>query len=352
MSAQLPLFPNLVSTYPTTRYQGSKAKLADWIITQLSGLKFDTCLDAFGGTGIVAYRLKQEGKQVTYNDLLRFNYYTGVALIENSGTRLSPSDVDWLLKRHLHINYPTFVQNIFRDIYFTAPENAWIDQTIANIRQLEDPHKFAIAFFALCQACIMKRPDNLFHRKNLHLRFAETTRGSANKIMWERPFEAWFRAYIEDANRAVFDNGQQNLALNKDAAQVVNAYDLVYIDPPSITRNGAGSDYRDLYHFLEGLALFDKWGQMLDTKSENRRLKPQPSEWADKDSITAAFHKLLTFFRDSIIVVSYHSDGIPAKDDLVKLLEQYKANVRVEHFRPKRAFGKTPKSTDILLIGT
>ena len=55
--------------FPSTRYQGSKTKLVDWIWEQLAPLKFTTCLDAFGGTGSVAYRLKQAHKEVTYNDI-------------------------------------------------------------------------------------------------------------------------------------------------------------------------------------------------------------------------------------------------------------------------------------------
>ena len=62
----LPL--GIVGKFPSTRYQGSKAKLANWIWEQVSDLDFLTCLDAFGGTGAVGYRLKQEDKQVTYND--------------------------------------------------------------------------------------------------------------------------------------------------------------------------------------------------------------------------------------------------------------------------------------------
>jgi adenine-specific DNA-methyltransferase len=87
-------FPSLAAEFPSTRYQGSKAKLAQWIWNQVAGLDFATCLDAFGGTGAVAYRLKQAGKQVAYNDLLRFNYYIGLALIENSQVTLAPEQVD------------------------------------------------------------------------------------------------------------------------------------------------------------------------------------------------------------------------------------------------------------------
>ena len=70
--AQLSLFDELptVAKFPTTRYQGSKLKFIDWIWDCIKDIPFQTVLDAFGGTGCVAYRLKQEGKTVTYNDLL------------------------------------------------------------------------------------------------------------------------------------------------------------------------------------------------------------------------------------------------------------------------------------------
>jgi len=184
------LSPDLMGgKFPSTRYQGSKAKLANWIWQQIADLDFRTCLDAFGGTGAVAYRLKQAGKQVTYNDLLSFNYYVGLALIENKRSRLSPEEVASLLRRRPGITYPHFIQDHFQDIYFTDEENAWLDQTITNIiRQLTDPYKFALAFFALCQACLIKRPFNLFHRKNLYMRFAEVERSFGNKTTWDKGF--------------------------------------------------------------------------------------------------------------------------------------------------------------------
>lgn len=191
--------------FPSTRYQGSKAKLAEWIWSQLADLDFSTCLDCFGGTGVVAYRLKQAGKRVTYNDALRFNYLIGSALIQNSRTTLSAEDVDWLLASHPHLAYPTFVQDTFGGIYFTEPENAWIDQTITNIHALPDKEKQALAFFALCQACIVKRPYNLFHRRNLYLRFAQVARHFGNKASWDRPSDDWFQVFAGEGNRAVIE---------------------------------------------------------------------------------------------------------------------------------------------------
>jgi len=350
---QQPLFPDLTAKFPRTRYQGSKSKLVDWIWEQIADLDFTTCLDAFGGTGAVAYRLKQEGKQVTYNDLLRFNYYIGLALIENKGVRLSPEEVDWLLQRHPEIVYPRLVQDNFPDIYFTDEENAWVDQTITNIRQLTDPYKFALAFFALCQACIIKRPYNLFHRKNLYLRFAEVERTFGNKTTWDTPFDEWFRIFVAEANQSVFDNGQMNRALNLDAIDVPGEYDLVYIDTPYISKRGVAVDYRDFYHFLEGLTMYDEWGKHIDRRSKHHRLKPQPSEWTDKKRIHTAFDRLFRRYQDSIIVVSYRSDGIPSESELVFLLKRYKGNVRVVHSgQYKYVLSTNPKSQELVLVGT
>ncbi len=350
---QQALFPDLMAEFPSTRYQGSKAKLVDWIWAQIADLDFTTCLDAFGGTGVVAYRLKQAGKQVTYNDLLRFNYYIGLALIENSQVRLTPAEVDWLLTRHPDVSYPCFVQDTFPDIYFTDEENAWIDQTITNIRRLTDPYKFALAFFALCQACIIKRPYNLFHRKNLYLRFAEVERSFGNKTTWDRPFDEWFRIFITEANRAVFSNGQANRALNLDALDVPGSYDLVYIDTPYISKRGTAVDYLAFYHFLEGLTMYEEWGRHIDYKSKHRRLKPRPSDWTDRRRIYKAFDRLFRRYRDSILVVSYRSDGIPSEAELVSLLERYKRHVRVEHSgQYKYVLSTNTGSKEILLIGT
>jgi len=346
-------FPDLITRFPSTRYQGSKVKLVDWIWEQIGNLDFNTCLDVFGGTGTVAYRLKQEGKTVTYNDLLRFNYYNGLALIENCRVCLNPEEVGWLLQRHPSLTYPRFVQDTFPDIYFTDEENIWVDQTITNIRQFTDPYKFAIAFFSLCQACIIKRPYNLFHRKNLYIRFAEVERSFGNKTTWDKPFDEWFCIFVEEANRAIFDNGQTNHAMNLDAVDVPGEYDLVYVDTPYISNRGIAVDYLGFYHFLEGLTMYDEWGEHIDYRSKHRRLKLRPNEWTDRNRILGAFDHLFHRYQRSTIVVSYRSDGIPSEAELASLLKRYKQNIRIEHFgQYKYVLSTNSESKEILLIGT
>jgi DNA adenine methylase/adenine-specific DNA-methyltransferase len=342
-----------MAQFPSTRYQGSKAKIGNWIGEQVKALPFKTCLDAFGGTGAVSHRLKRAGKQVTYNDILRFNYYIGLALIENSRARLTSADIDHLLQRHHDTIYPDFIQETFRNIYFTEEENIWLDQTITNIRDLKNKYKRALALFSLFQACIIKRPYNLFHRKNLYVRLANVKRSFGNKASWDAPFERWFRVFAEEANKAVFDNGLQNHATCLDAVKVEGEYDLVYIDTPYISRRSVGVDYQQFYHFLEGITIYDKWGEQIDYSSKHRRLLTVESEWCDKRRIYTAFDRLFDRFKDSILVVSYRSDGTPSEGELVDLMRKYKTSMRVEHYGAyKYVLSKNGDSKEILIIGS
>ncbi|MBN1311554.1 MAG: DNA adenine methylase [Anaerolineae bacterium] len=341
-----------VPVFPSTRYQGSKRKLADWIWENVEHLEFDTVLDAFGGTGAAAYRFKQAGKQVTYNDILTFNYTIGMALIENSHVVLDDSEVEQLLQRDPSYDYRRFIAETFEGIYFTRSENEWLDIAIQNIeRRLADPYKRALALFALYQACLSKRPYNLFHRKNLYLRQADVPRSFGNKKTWDAPFEKHFRKFIAEANAAVFDNGRRNKALNQDVMTLPAGCDLVYIDPPYMSRKGVSVNYHAFYHFLEGLTRYEGWAGLVDFETRHRRLKQQPSAWDNPDYIRDAFDLLFERFSDSILVVSYRSDGIPAVGELSNLLRRYKHSLTQTILPQQYALSRNTASYELLLIG-
>jgi adenine-specific DNA-methyltransferase len=72
----------------------------------------------------------------------------------------------------------------------------------------------------------VKRPFNLFHRKNLYLRFANVERSFGNKASWDTPFPVLFRKFVNEVNALVYDNGLDNRALNRDIFDVKGTYDL------------------------------------------------------------------------------------------------------------------------------
>lgn len=334
---------------PSTRYQGSKYKIIKWIDYYTKDLKFNSVLDAFGGTGCVGYMFKKNEKQVFYNDSLKFNYYVGLAIIENSKTVLNDDDIDFVLKRHAKIEYPTFVYDTFHDIYFTDEENKWLDFVITNIGLIEDKYKQALAYYALFQACIIKRPYNLFHRKNLYIRMAEVERSFGNKKTWDTPFEDHFKKFVEEGNNAVFDNGMKNQSFHSDVFDLDTKVDLVYIDTPYISAKGIGVNYFDFYHFLEGIVLYKQWPNLIDEKSKHKKIKNGRNEWCNKGEIHQAFEKLFRKFKDSILVVSYRDDGTPTIDELVEMLKKYRKSIEVYKLNYKYVLSNGT-SKEVLII--
>ncbi len=225
---------------------------------------------------------------------------------------------------------------------------------ITNMNYLDNEFEYAIAFFALSQSCIIKRPYNLFHRKNLYMRTSNVKRSFGNKKTWDTSFVDWFLKFVKEANHSIFNNNKLNKSLNLNAINIDNEskFDLVYIDTPYISEKGSTVDYYGFYHFLEGLLIYDNWEKNIDYKSKHNRLIPKKNVWNDKKLIYKEFDKLFNKFQDSILVVSYRSDGIPSESELKELICQYKTNVKIKKYgNYKYALSKNKKSEELLFIG-
>ena len=349
---QLYLIEDLISEpIPSTRYQGSKAKLVNWIWDCTRHLDFDSVLDIFGGTGVVGYMYKRKGKIVYYNDYLKSNYLIGLSLIENNTTRLTNGEINQVLESDPSRNYKHFISETFKDIYYTDKENQWLDMVVQNICSLEGQHKRALAYNALFQACLVKRPFNLFHRKNLYLRLAEVNRSFGNKTTWDRPFPEHFYSFLFEVNGLVFDNGRDNKAMNLDVSEVQGHFDLVYIDSPYTGETGITVDYLQFYHFLEGLSLYDDWDKHIDFHTKHRCFRKRENLWNNPKPIRQAFQELFRRFRESIIVVSYREDGIPSILEIVKYLEDLDKKVTVQSLSYKYVLSNS-HSSEVLIIAT
>lgn len=341
-----------VAKFPSTRYQGSKQKFTDWIWDSVKDIPFHTVLDAFGGTGSVSFRLKEEGKEVTYNDILPFNHIIGRALIENEDTVLDDYEVEMLLHRQQGVSYPDFIERTFKDIYFTDEENRWLDVVSTNIRLMNDIYKQAIAYFALFQSCIIKRPYNLFHRKNLYVRLQDVSRSFGNKKTWDTPFETHFRKFVNEANNSVFNNGECCRSMNRNVFDIERKYDFVYIDTPYLNEKGVGVDYADFYHFLNGIVDYENWSSKIDYSSKHLRLYRHPNVWNNSETIYRAFEQLFYQFRKSTMAISYRSNGIPTINELVEMLKRLGKNVRIVQSGDIKYVLSTRQSNEVLIVAT
>jgi adenine-specific DNA methylase len=350
--------------FTSTRYQGSKRRFVDWITNEINGngLEYQSVLDVFGGTGAMSYSFKALGKNVYYNDILKSNFIIGKALIENDSTKVDITVAKSLIKRKSGIKYSSFVQDNFNGIYYLDDEDKWIDIVRTNIQLMDNEYQQAIAYFALFQSCLIKRPYNLFHRKNLYFRTRNWGNVSfGNKTTWEKPFRTFFIKFIEEANNAVFSNENSNRALNYDVMHIPNQYhsNLTYMDPPYMNKDGYSPDYLDYYHFLDGLTLTDdEWKSRIDNVTKHKRLKIKKTKWTDKNKIDNAFNDLFKKYQNSIIVLSYRDPGLPSIDKLEILLREYKKKViicdKFHNFAlaKKSEEDKIKHNRQILFIGT
>ena len=192
---------------PVTRYYGSKRKLVQkiWTVFEDLNLDFNSVLDVFGGSAIFSYYAKTKNKSVIYNDIFRFNYLIGKALIENKITQITQSQIVDLLKQNKIEKYRHIIFDNYKDIYFTDEENNLIDIVIQNIEKIEDEHDKASAYYVLFQTCLIKRPFNIFHRKNLSLRINHVNSNFGNKKTWEKTFEELFVKFHSELKQFQFE---------------------------------------------------------------------------------------------------------------------------------------------------
>lgn len=313
--------------FPNTKYMGSKQAILSFIKDTLSDIEFDTALDAFSGSGCVGYAIKEMGKKVITNDHMKFSYHIAKATIENNSIKLSQQDISRLLKKNRKAKH--FIRNTFKGLYFSDKDNAFIDNTFANIKDLRDIKK-SLAIASLCRACMKKRPRGIFTFTG--------NKGFDGRKDLKLSMEEQFLDAIALFNNAVFSNGLRNKAYCLDVFDIPNKeLDLVYIDTPYVSPH-SDCDYTRRYHFVEGLCSY--WRDTeIQEHTTTKKFKSYPTDFKAVKTVENAFKKLFDYFRNSKIVVSYGSNGMPNKKRMFEILKEYKKNVYVEEISHTYYFG-------------
>ena len=313
--------------YPPTRYMGSKEKLLPYIQDVASHFQFDSALDLFCGSGVVGYLFKTMGKQVFSNDYMAMSATLSKAMIENNSQKLTEKEIDRLFEPNPDACH--FVQKTFPGLYYTDEENAVIDLVRSNIGKLQNNQKRAVAMSALIRACLKKRARGIFTYTGL--RYDD---GRADLRM---SMEEQIRNAAALINAAVFDNGQQNRARHGDAMTTRFKADLVYIDPPYYSPL-SDNEYVRRYHFIEGLAR--NWaGVDMQWHTKTKKFKSYPTPFSSKSGAEDAFDKLFKRLRHSVLLVSYSSNSLPTREEIISLMSRHKRHVEVIDIDYRYSFG-------------
>lgn len=129
---------------------------------------------------------------------------------------------------------------------------------------------------------------------------------------------------------------------------------MVYFDPPYVPRSDDNC-YIKRYHFLEGLATY--WeGQEILSDSRVRKIRKPFTPFSYRRTAGKAFDDLFARFAESILVLSYSSNGFPDLSELVAMMRKYKRHVDVHEHAHRYHFGTHDRAsrnevTEYLIVG-
>ena len=138
---------------------GSKHRLAPRLAEVFATLPPGPAIDAFSGSGVVAYTLKAAGREVLANDHLTFTATLAEALVANGSERLTPAEVDAICAPSR--DGRDFIARTFDGLYFPAADHAFLDSAWSHVDELRGA-KRALALSALCLAAAQKQPRGVF----------------------------------------------------------------------------------------------------------------------------------------------------------------------------------------------
>ena len=264
------------------RYIGSKYKLVKNIIDIIEEYQYDSFLDLFGGTGIVASGVKDAFKTVGVNDILYSNLVIYEAFF-GKGT----FSMDKLQKLCLEFNKlsgkKTFFSNIYANTYFSEEDCKKIGSIRERIDTVDATKREKYILLASLLYSADRVSNTVGHYEAYLKKNKDFKKFEFNLI---NPYNDSFNIYNEDAN---------------DLVKRVS-YDVVYIDPPYNSRQ-----YSRFYHILETIVLWKKFDPMGEAK------KPP----LDKMSLYCTskaknvFKNLIENIDAKLIIVSYNNTYNP-----------------------------------------
>lgn len=330
----------MLNKYPRVNYIGNKEKLTNWIIYNLP-IKEGKVLDLFAGGCSVAYKLKEKGFQVLTNDALYSSYVISKAIIENSRTHLDET----IIEEALHFSISKEIINS----YMWLKNKLYFEYEVIELAKLVEFSKTLYSyekylFLSLIRrAMIRKLPysrmtipwENIVKLRNEEYSYEKYGR---RRAYHNESFINHIQQNLDDYNKAIFNNGENNKSFQLDAISMlkqIDQVDLIYMDPPY---PGTMNNYDAFYNN------FDK---IFDKIIEHKNLTNKAFFLENiKEILDIARHKT------KYIILSINSNTSPSLSEIVDLFNYYgKVSIK-ERKHNYQISGKEKKSKNIEMMIT
>lgn len=303
------------------RYIGGKSLQLNNIndVIKSEATPISSVIDLFSGSGVVSQNFKALGYRVISNDFLFFSYtlqrcciginkkpsFKGLGVGEPIKylNELEIDNSDFSIDKCFIYNNYSLVGDCER-MYF-QPDNAlkidvvrltiqeWYDQQLIN----DDEYYYLLA--ALINA--VPYVANITGVYAAYLKY------------WD---ERTYKSLILE-EPTIINNRKKNECFNVDYSELLNKRcDLLYADPPYNSR-----EYLPNYHILETIARYDY--PIISGKTGMRKYDTQKSEFCKKNTVAAAFEKMIRNCQCKYILISYNNEGLLSTSELSEICSKY-----------------------------
>ena len=315
-------------------YIGSKYSLLSFLeegITKNAGADCEVFCDVFAGTGVVGSHFKQKGFKIIANDIQYYAYCLNRALVginrmptfagvlddlKLAPTTLFHNAVDIVLD---HLNTlkgkPGFIyrnycpegtaRSQFKRQYFSDENGMRCDAIRMQIEDWRLAGKLTEDEYFYLLASLIETTDRVANTASVYGAFLKQVKKSARKP-------------LHLARHAIVEGKENHEIHNANGQQLVEnlSCDVLYMDPPYNHRQ-----YCANYHVLETIARYD--APNLRGVTGLRPNDDQKSDFCMKKRALPALEKMIKKTSARYVFLSYNSEGIMGKDEILQTMGQY-----------------------------
>ena len=267
--------------------------------------------DLFAGTGVVGNYIntKYSMKNIS-NDLEYYSYLINYANLKCQYTDKLKTIIGELNKMKgedglIHRLYSPSGGNEYGRMFFTCENAKKVDANRIHLENLKEEKKIDENEYIFLLASIVESIDKVANTACVYGAYLKKFKKAALKDYVVKPIHT----------KTLINNSKDNIIHNKDANDIDDKFDIVYLDPPYNNRQYGGN-----YSQLNYIA---KYNEEVEIKGKTGLVKGyNKSKYSQKPNVKEAFSKLINKLNTNHILISYNNEGILSLQELQELLSQ------------------------------